>query len=891
MSSTVSGSSTVNGLYSNANQISGLVSGLDTESMIESLVSGYNTKITSLQQEIVMKQWQQEGYRDVISQLMEFTSKYTNFSNSSTNLLSSAFFGSGTTTSATGAMSDKVSVSGTTSSDIQITNVLSTATTARYTDTTLQSAASSDQISGEDVNLATATTQGTLSGSMTFGYGGSSTVSISFSSSDVIEGDTASAQGQALADIINSKLADATLTVGSSTNSANHYMQAQWDDASQSIVMVDMQPDAGNGVTVKSASSAVTDALGLEFEDEDGNSVSSISFSSAKDDLTKQVSGWDTISGQDIRFEYNGSTRTITIPSMEDVQYDGNGNVTSVTFGGNTYTDMNAANEALVTAINDDLTAAFNGELTISNTGSGGSLNLQIDIAGSGNNTLKVWSSVGDALGLGETSTNYVNTSTEIGDILDKLGTSIEFGSNQTISGGTVPSLTGDVAYMVASGNVTYNSTTGESYDSDGDKVVGVTDGAGNEFFVKVDDDDKARVGAVVEINGVEVGVYDSSSSLSTIISDINNSSCGVNATFSTLTNSMIFTATESGTNSQISIGGGLGSALFGTVDENASNYTAGQNAVVVATVNGEEVIMERTSNTVEIDGLKITVNETFNNTTESGDVISSVSDYNSMDPDDALVNEGVVSFKEETDVTEIAAVITQMVADYNTLLNNIKSYFTEVPLTTTTGESYKPLTDEDASTMSESAIESYESKAKTGILYGDSNMRNLYNSLSSAFSAGGAFGSTLSKMGFDVTYGTFSGSGDSEVVSLDQDKLIDMLTNNMDEVKSAFISTASSTGTVGVMSSLKSTMEQYGQTSGSSKGILVDAAGSELSSLSLLSNSMQTKIDSINDMIAKWEEKLSDKVTYYTSKFSSLEVLMSNANSQISSLQGLSGY
>ena len=41
---------------------------------------------------------------------------------------------------------------------------------------------------------------------------------------------------------------------------------------------------------------------------------------------------------------------------------------------------------------------------------------------------------------------------------------------------------------------------------------------------------------------------------------------------------------------------------------------------------------------------------------------------------------------------------------------------------------------------------------------------------------------------------------------------------------------------------------------------------------------------------ISSWQDKMSDKVDYYTSKFTQLEVLINEMNSQSSALAGLTG-
>ena len=57
----VSSSNTVSSLMNSANMISGLASGLDTESMIENLVKSYQTKIESLNQKVTKTEWKQDA--------------------------------------------------------------------------------------------------------------------------------------------------------------------------------------------------------------------------------------------------------------------------------------------------------------------------------------------------------------------------------------------------------------------------------------------------------------------------------------------------------------------------------------------------------------------------------------------------------------------------------------------------------------------------------------------------------------------------------------------------------------------------------------------------------------------------------------------------------------
>ena len=127
----VSGSNTMSSLMNSANMISGLASGLDTESMIEGLVKSYQTKINTLNQKVTKTEWKQDAYRSIISKMVGFSSKYTSYT-SSTNLMSAGFFSSAAKVTTQGLYKDLVAASGKSSSDISLDAVRQLATSAKY---------------------------------------------------------------------------------------------------------------------------------------------------------------------------------------------------------------------------------------------------------------------------------------------------------------------------------------------------------------------------------------------------------------------------------------------------------------------------------------------------------------------------------------------------------------------------------------------------------------------------------------------------------------------------------------------------------------------------------------------------------------------------------------
>jgi flagellar capping protein FliD len=84
--------------------------------------------------------------------------------------------------------------------------------------------------------------------------------------------------------------------------------------------------------------------------------------------------------------------------------------------------------------------------------------------------------------------------------------------------------------------------------------------------------------------------------------------------------------------------------------------------------------------------------------------------------------------------------------------------------------------------------------------------------------------------------------------------------------------------------------VDRYAGTTGATKGVLIEKAGSTLAPTSIYSNTWQSAIDDLDDEIEKWQDKLSDKIDYYTTQFTNLETLISEMNSQSSMLSSLSG-
>ena len=150
----------------NKNYIAGLASGMDTESMVQSMLSGTQSKIdkqTGLKQQL---EWKQDIYRSLITKINTFSDKYFSYYGSGdTNLLSSSLYN--TMTGVSSSSNIKVtSVSGNAVSSMKIDSIerLATACTVKtagtVTGTPVGSGADMSQFTNGDTYSFSATLDG-----------------------------------------------------------------------------------------------------------------------------------------------------------------------------------------------------------------------------------------------------------------------------------------------------------------------------------------------------------------------------------------------------------------------------------------------------------------------------------------------------------------------------------------------------------------------------------------------------------------------------------------------------------------------------------------------------------------------------------------------------------
>lgn len=791
-------SSSTASLYGNRNVLSGLASGMDTESMIENAVSGYKLKITALQQKQTKVLWQQEAYRSISDKLANFTQKYTSYT-SNTNLLSGSFFNSAVTAVANGTYADKVSATGKTSSDVQLLGVKQLATAAAYKTSPV---GVDGTIQGAKVDLAADYKVSSISGSLTLTRG-TQTVDLTFAEDKIYKN-----QDELLADIQEQLKA------------AGQEGKIKAELGSDGNITFSDATSGGNSVTITGASGSIKEKLDVDPSAK-SSSLNVSGLQNETDFYTGDGTVGGALSGKEISITLDGVTRKITLPTMD-------GATTGETFLKDFQTEID--NKFGTGKIKIDTTAA-----------SGGAFTLKMNAVSSGS-TLAV--SGGKMLGLdSDNETSYLNTGKTLGDVLGDL------------SSFDKAAVEGDPANFK------------EVKDKDG-TVTHYLDEKGNKL-AKADDqyyrvDDKGAALYEFQVNGEVVGNFSENTALESVMTAINNHS-DVKVSYSKTTNQFQFAAKETGAQGKIEFTG-LSAQLFG---DTKGKVTDGKDAVFTMKVNDQPIETSRSTNTFDVDGLKLSLKGTFNY--EANGTLAADAE--------------AVTFTASTDTDKILDAVKSMVEDYNAMVKEIKNAYSTLPAQKTNGSRYEPLTDEDQEDMTESAIKAYEEKAKQGLLFGNRDLSNLYSALTSAVNPSGEDGASLRAIGIETSY-----SNGLTTLTLDEGKLRSALESDPEQVKSLFTKAKSNGATRdGLMQSLKTQLDKYGSTTGT-KGILVEYAGSAKAPVTLNNNTLQSQLDDFEEQIDRWTTKMSDQVDYYTSKFTQLEKLISEMNSQSSALFGLMG-
>ena len=364
-------------------------------------------------------------------------------------------------------------------------------------------------------------------------------------------------------------------------------------------------------------------------------------------------------------------------------------------------------------------------------------------------------------------------------------------------------------------------------------------------------------------VNGAKIDNITADTTVDGLLTAINNNKdAGVTATYLGSENKFVLSSNEKGKGREISLGADpkdttdAANLIFGGVSQDG---TDGEMSILY---NGVKTTITSSSNTFSIDGLDIRATNTFNTGSATA--------------------EGGVSFTASADTEKVTETVKKFIEAYNAMIDEVRTQATTKP-----DSNYKPLTEDQKNEMNENSIKNWENKAKEGILYNSSALKDLDNATQGIFSSmmmNGVSYDDLEKIGISFSDDYTAGGK----IVFDEEKFKTAMDSDPEKVSDLF------TGTHGIVNTIDSTLStyatRYASRNGNSYGVLIEEAGSEKLSLTLTNNSIYKELKDMQETITNLQSQLSTEQDRYISQFTQMERLINQMNSQSSYLSQLGG-
>ena len=362
-------------------------------------------------------------------------------------------------------------------------------------------------------------------------------------------------------------------------------------------------------------------------------------------------------------------------------------------------------------------------------------------------------------------------------------------------------------------------------------------------------------------INGVDFA-FDQTATLRQVMNAVNGSSTGVRMTYSSLTDGFTLTAAYTGSGRRIVIENRSGN-LFGSgsaLGLEAGYAENGKDALL--SINGVSVV--RSSNTFTLDGVRYTLNRTFE------------------------ASEGAVQVTVAQNTQAVVDRIKGFVENYNQLIERVRGKLTEE-----VHRDFFPLTDEHKRDMSERETQVWEEKARSGLLRGDRILERVLREMRRALMdpVEGA-GLSLSSMG--ITTGSFFEHGR---LHIHEERLREAVQQHGSQIEQLFVGapvirySPNLSGaerqeryrTAGLMHRISDILDDHIRTtrdSSGNKGILLEKAGIP-GDLSEHRNLMSAEIQRINRRMDVLLGRLQLREAALWKQFTAMEKAMQQMNNQ----------
>lgn len=341
---------------------------------------------------------------------------------------------------------------------------------------------------------------------------------------------------------------------------------------------------------------------------------------------------------------------------------------------------------------------------------------------------------------------------------------------------------------------------------------------------------------------------------MSSAVDDTTRTSLGIRASFDDATSGFVVSSKEMGQNQTIKLSdnGAIGAVNVAALISNGGSVNTttsdGMNSIVksvtgqYAKIKFDDTIIENlTSNKATVYGVEL----------------------NLIKADPAVTTTITV----ESDTESIFNNIKSLVESYNSILDSFNKKVKEAP-----NRDYPPLTEEQREALTEDEAEKWDEKAKQGLLYNDSILRETLTAFrTSTYTpvAGIPNGQIqlLSQLGIKTGYMSTSGK-----LEIDEDQLKEAISNNPDEVAKLF------TADDGIATRM------YKQVN---KAIdnLNKKAGRPETAANIDSSIVGKSIVELQTQMSTFEDKLTTIEDRYWRQFTAMETALNKMNEQSSTL------
>ena len=877
--------SSLNATSTSSKRLSGLVSGLDTDTIVKQLTMGTQNKIDKQGQTKQIALWRQQSYREVTKALQEFQTKYFSSSTSSSSILSASFFNSTSIKNSSPFLN--VSGSATAAKNMVVTGISQLAQQAGFS--------SKYKVSNETISgvVRDAWSPSNVAGNK---------ITINYDSKDYeidLDGDFSFNKGDDISKITTALNEQIEKTTGLAGNVEFGYSGGK--------VTLTKTGSSTADIKITSGTTTLLSGLGLSTVTPNGNVLEG--GTTNPDDLFKNT----LTSGSTLDVKIDGNTYTLSIPADTAISSD-------ITLG--TASVQTVLDEAIRsnTDLNGKLKATIGTDGAVSFTKADGSTD-GLSITDGSQNLLQ-------GLGLKQVDGSITTSGTYNREKLVSryLGDSLA-GSTLTVSLDGVDkyitfkdsdksrySTPADLATYIQEG-----LTASYGKDAFGSDKFQVTESGGKLSFkaasatsvISIESSDASGIlgkngalniyaGETNRINthktledltenlngantltksstdgtyGITINdktfTFKKTDTLDTIMKTINNDAqANVTIAYSNINDTFSVTAKNGGSGSRVDIAnvgtGNLATVLFGgtlpTKDasgnyiENTSEYTLQkpQDAKMAVSFDGNPanaIEITRTENKFTLDGV----------------------DFELLSKTDTTVSSSApIKFSVDNKTDDLYTKIKGFVDDYNAIIKLANDKVSERKDTDAT---YAPLTDAQKADMSETQITSWETKAKKGLMQGDSILNNLSLDLRRSMTDQvDSMKTALYQLGIATKANDYSANGQ---LTIDETKLKDALNNDPDKVASLF------TNDDGIAKKMQDVINKNIKTYGGD-GILIAKAGVDNSTT--VDNSALTKtVTDCNSKIKDLKTLLQTQQEQYYAKFTKLEQYLSQMNSQAS--------